>query len=144
MEVWRLMAYGAAYALQEMLTIKSDDTVGRVKAYEAIVKGENITKPNHPRVVQGPHERGAEPGAGHDRPERRGRHPRGPRGRGRAPAHRRRARHRPVASLRAQQERQAIGDEEDVAAVQGLRELVGAGRRGSDDFEEDDDLLGAG
>src|SRR2546422_966788 len=42
MEVWALEAYGAAYTLQEMLTIKSDDTVGRVKAYEAIVKGENI------------------------------------------------------------------------------------------------------
>ncbi len=48
MEVWALEAYGAAYVLQEMLTIKSDDTVGRVKAYEAIVKGENITKPNIP------------------------------------------------------------------------------------------------
>jgi DNA-directed RNA polymerase subunit beta len=48
MEVWALEAYGAAYTLQEMLTIKSDDTVGRVKAYEAIVKGENITKPNIP------------------------------------------------------------------------------------------------
>ena len=41
MEVWALEAYGAAYTLQEMLTIKSDDTVGRVKAYEAIVKGED-------------------------------------------------------------------------------------------------------
>jgi DNA-directed RNA polymerase subunit beta len=48
MEVWALEAYGAAYVLQEMLTIKSDDTVGRVKAYEAIVKGENITEPNIP------------------------------------------------------------------------------------------------
>ena len=48
MEVWALEAYGAAYILQEMLTIKSDDTVGRVKAYEAIVKGENIAKPNIP------------------------------------------------------------------------------------------------
>ena len=45
MEVWALEAYGAAYTLQEMLTIKSDDTVGRVKAYEAIVKGENIAEP---------------------------------------------------------------------------------------------------
>ena len=42
MEVWALYAYGAANVLQEMLTIKSDDTAGRVKAYEAIVKGENI------------------------------------------------------------------------------------------------------
>ena len=48
MEVWALEAYGAAYTLQEMLTIKSDDTVGRVKAYEAIVKGENIPEPSVP------------------------------------------------------------------------------------------------
>jgi len=43
MEVWALYAYGAAYTLQEMLTVKSDDTVGRVKTYEAIVKGDEIT-----------------------------------------------------------------------------------------------------
>jgi len=48
MEVWALEAYGSAYTLQEMLTIKSDDTVGRVKAYEAIVKGENIAEPSIP------------------------------------------------------------------------------------------------
>jgi DNA-directed RNA polymerase subunit beta len=48
MEVWALEAYGAAYTLQEMLTIKSDDTIGRVKAYEAIVKGENIAEPQVP------------------------------------------------------------------------------------------------
>jgi DNA-directed RNA polymerase subunit beta len=48
MEVWALEAYGAAYTLQEMLTIKSDDTIGRVKAYEAIVKGENIAEPGVP------------------------------------------------------------------------------------------------
>jgi DNA-directed RNA polymerase subunit beta len=48
MEVWALEAYGAAYTLQEMLTIKSDDTIGRVKAYEAIVKGENIAEPSIP------------------------------------------------------------------------------------------------
>ena len=48
MEVWALEAYGAAYTLQEMLTIKSDDTVGRVKTYEAIVKGENIAEPSIP------------------------------------------------------------------------------------------------
>ena len=45
MEVWALEAYGAAYALQELLTIKSDDVLGRVKVYEAIVKGENIPEP---------------------------------------------------------------------------------------------------
>jgi DNA-directed RNA polymerase subunit beta len=48
MEVWALEAFGAAYTLQEMLTIKSDDTIGRVKAYEAIVKGENIAEPSVP------------------------------------------------------------------------------------------------
>ncbi|HEY9410536.1 MAG TPA: DNA-directed RNA polymerase subunit beta [Jiangellaceae bacterium] len=48
MEVWALQAYGAAYALQELLTIKSDDVVGRVKVYEAIVKGENIPEPGIP------------------------------------------------------------------------------------------------
>ncbi|MFM7719254.1 MAG: DNA-directed RNA polymerase subunit beta [Actinomycetota bacterium] len=48
MEVWALEAYGAAYALQELLTIKSDDIVGRVKVYEAIVKGENIPEPGIP------------------------------------------------------------------------------------------------
>ncbi|MBF7023368.1 DNA-directed RNA polymerase subunit beta [Staphylococcus kloosii] len=48
MEVWALEAYGAAYTLQEILTYKSDDTVGRVKTYESIVKGENITKPSVP------------------------------------------------------------------------------------------------
>ncbi len=48
MEVWALEAYGAAYTLQELLTVKSDDVVGRVKAYEAIVKGENIPEPGIP------------------------------------------------------------------------------------------------
>ena len=48
MEVWALYAYGAAYVLQEILTIKSDDILGRVKAYEAIVKGENIPEPGIP------------------------------------------------------------------------------------------------
>jgi len=48
MEVWALEAYGAAHSLQEMLTIKSDDVIGRAKAYEAIIKGEEISKPNIP------------------------------------------------------------------------------------------------
>ena len=48
MEVWALEAYGAAYTLQEILTMKSDDTVGRVKTYESIVKGENIPEPGIP------------------------------------------------------------------------------------------------
>ena len=48
MEVWALEAYGAAYTLQEILTVKSDDIVGRVKTYEAIVKGHNVPKPGVP------------------------------------------------------------------------------------------------
>ena len=48
MEVWALEAYGAAYTLQEILTVKSDDIVGRVKTYESIVKGENIPEPGVP------------------------------------------------------------------------------------------------
>jgi DNA-directed RNA polymerase subunit beta len=48
MEVWALEAYGAAYTLQEILTVKSDDVIGRVKTYEAIVKGENIPEPGIP------------------------------------------------------------------------------------------------
>ncbi|PAE27515.1 DNA-directed RNA polymerase subunit beta [Paenibacillus sp. 7884-2] len=48
MEVWALEAYGAAYTLQEILTVKSDDTVGRVKTYEAIVKGDNVPEPGVP------------------------------------------------------------------------------------------------
>jgi DNA-directed RNA polymerase subunit beta len=48
MEVWALEAYGAAYILQEILTVKSDDVTGRVKTYEAIIKGENITEPGIP------------------------------------------------------------------------------------------------
>lgn len=48
MEVWALEAYGASYTLQEILTVKSDDVVGRVKAYEAIVKGNNIPEPGVP------------------------------------------------------------------------------------------------
>ena len=52
MEVWALEAYGAAYTLQEILTVKSDDTVGRVKTYEAIVKGQNIPKPCVPEAFR--------------------------------------------------------------------------------------------
>ena len=48
MEVWALEAYGAAYTLQEILTMKSDDVVGRVKTYEAIIKGDNIPEPGIP------------------------------------------------------------------------------------------------
>lgn len=48
MEVWALEAYGAAYTLQEILTVKSDDITGRVKTYEAIVRGENVPEPGIP------------------------------------------------------------------------------------------------
>ena len=48
MEVWELEAYGAAYTLQEILTVKSDDVIGRVKTYEAIIKGDNIPEPGIP------------------------------------------------------------------------------------------------
>jgi DNA-directed RNA polymerase subunit beta len=51
MEVWAMEAYGAAWALQELLTIKSDDVPGRVKVYEAIVKGENLPKPGIPEAM---------------------------------------------------------------------------------------------
>ena len=52
MEVWALEAYGAAHTLQEILTVKSDDVVGRVKTYEAIVKGENIPEPGAPEAFK--------------------------------------------------------------------------------------------
>jgi DNA-directed RNA polymerase subunit beta len=48
MEVWALEAFGAAHVLQEMLTVKSDDVIGRAKVYESIVKGENMHRPNVP------------------------------------------------------------------------------------------------
>ena len=52
MEVWALEAYGAAYTLQEIITVKSDDVVGRVKTYEAIVKGENIPPAGTPEAFK--------------------------------------------------------------------------------------------
>jgi hypothetical protein len=55
MEVWALEAYGAAYILQELLTVKSDDVDGRTKIYEAIVKGENIARAGAAGVVQRAH-----------------------------------------------------------------------------------------
>ena len=65
MEVWALEAYGAAYTLQEILTIKSDDVVGRVKTYEAIVKGEPIRMPRYPRELPRYAQRAAEPWPGY-------------------------------------------------------------------------------
>ena len=61
MEVWALEAYGAAHILQEMLTVKSDDVVGRVKTYEAIVKGEDIAGAGRAGVLQGAGQGAAEP-----------------------------------------------------------------------------------
>ena len=89
MEVWALEAYGAAYTLQELLTVKSDDVVGRVKTYEAIVKGENVMEPGVPGIVQGPHQgapiaRARRQGAHRD--ARRGRDPHPGRRHGRARA----------------------------------------------------------
>ena len=65
MEVWALEAYGAAYTLQEILTVKSDDVVGRVKTYEAIVKGEDCAEAGHPRKLPRYAERTAEPWPGY-------------------------------------------------------------------------------
>ena len=62
MEVWALEAYGASYTLQEILTVKSDDVVGRVKTYEAIIKGDNIPEPGIPEILQSIVERAAVPG----------------------------------------------------------------------------------
>ena len=96
MEVWALEAYGASYALQELLTIKSDDVLGRVKVYEAIVKGENIPEPGIPESLQG-----ADEGDAGALPQRRGHRHRGRRDRdagarrGGVPG-RRGAGHRPV------------------------------------------------
>ena len=56
MEVWAMEAYGAAYSLQEFLTVKSDDVVGRTRMYEAIVKGDNVLESGPPRVVQRAHQ----------------------------------------------------------------------------------------
>ena len=64
MEVWALEAYGAAYTLQEILTVKSDDVVGRVKTYEAIIKGENIPDSRCAGILQGTSEGAAVPGTG--------------------------------------------------------------------------------
>jgi hypothetical protein len=66
MEVWAMEAYGAAHALQEFLTVKSDDMAGRTRMYEKIVKGQNVLEPGHSRIVQGSHQRAPEPWTGCD------------------------------------------------------------------------------
>ena len=80
MEVWALEAYGAAHILQEILTVKSDDVIGRVKTYEAIVKGEDIQAARRARVVQGAGQGAPEPRVSGRGPEReRGRRSTSPR-----------------------------------------------------------------
>ena len=101
MEVWALEAYGAAYTLQEMLTIKSDDTVGRVKAYEAIVKGENIAEPSIPESFKVLLKEMQSLALDVDVLSEEGVRGRGPRGGRRAPAGGRGARHRPLTGLAA-------------------------------------------
>ena len=64
MEVWALEAYGAAYTLQEILTVKSDDVVGRVKTFEAIVKGQERAQAWYPRILQGTDQGAAVAGSG--------------------------------------------------------------------------------
>ena len=133
MEVWALEAYGAAYTLQEMLTIKSDDTVGRVKAYEAIVKGENIAEPSIPesfKVLLKEMQSLALDVQRHLRGRRRGR---GPRGGRRAAPRRGGARHRPLARLAPRGRppaRRAQEVEEGQDRVDSDGELALAGRRG--------------
>ena len=105
MEVWALYAYGAANVLQEILTVKSDDTNGRVKTYESIVKGRERARRRHPRVLQGPRQGDSLAGARHRAdllPEARrargageGRRDRGRRGRLRRHARHRRPRAQP-------------------------------------------------
>ncbi len=65
MEVWALEAYGAAYILQELLTVKSDDVEGRTKIYESMVKGENTLRGRHPGQLRRAHQRDPRPGAQH-------------------------------------------------------------------------------
>ena len=65
MEVWALEAYGAAYTLQEILTVKSDDVTGRVKTYEAIVKGQNVPTPGRAGILQGAGQGAAVPVSGY-------------------------------------------------------------------------------
>ena len=65
MEVWALEAYGAAYTLQEILTVKSDDVVGRVKTYEAIVKGQNVPQARRAGILQGSGQGAAVSGPGY-------------------------------------------------------------------------------
>ncbi len=102
MEVWALEAYGASHILQEILTVKSDDIVGRVKAYEAIVKGENTLEAGIPEVLPGARQGARGPGARCRDPvrereqdrARRGGHPRHPARPGHPPGARRARRHR--------------------------------------------------
>ena len=105
MEVWALEAYGASYTLQEILTVKSDDVVGRVKTYEAIIKGENIPEPGIPESFKVLVKGAPVPGSGRESPERQRR------GSGDVREHRLR-RHRPGSALHHRR-RQTLRREEE-------------------------------
>jgi len=139
MEVWALKAYGAAHTLQEMLTIKSDDTVGRVKAYESIVKGESIGKPNVPEsfkvlmkeiqslaldmTVQS--EQGTPVDVREEDDE--------------LLRHAEEIGFDLSASLRAQKDREAFGESAERAPVPGLGDVAAAGSKQESDEAQDDD-----
>ena len=116
MEVWALEAYGAAYTLQEMLTVKSDDTVGRVKAYESIVKSENIPEPSVPESFKVLLKEIQSLGARRQPRRRRGRG-RARRGGRRAAPRRGGARHRPLRSSRATAMATGAADEKEEQVV---------------------------
>ncbi|MBM3146941.1 MAG: DNA-directed RNA polymerase subunit beta, partial [Actinobacteria bacterium] len=144
MEVWALMAYGAAHTLQEVLTIKSDDTIGRVKAYESIVKGENIGKPNVPEsfkvlmkeiqslaldmTVQS--EEGGIVDVRDEDDE--------------LLRHAEEIGFDLTASLRAQKDRETFGEVMEQVDVPGLGDVMGAGREAPDDDVEDDEAVADG
>ena len=138
MEVWALEAYGAAYTLQEMLTIKSDDTVGRVKAYEAIVKGENIAEPSIPESFKVLLKEMQSLALDVDVLSEEGTRGRGARGGGRAAPRGRGARHRPLARLapRGGAPARRPGGRGGPGARRRDGRADAAGRRGAGDLED--------
>ena len=140
MECWAMQAYGAAYALQELLTIKSDDILGRVKVYEAIVKGENIPEPGIPESFKvllkelqclclNVEVLSSDGSRGRDARHRRRRVPRG-----------RGTRHRPVPPLRAVQRRRGLTHRSSSLVAQSSRPLTApgpaSGRDNSQEFQK--------
>ena len=139
MEVWALEAYGAAYTLQEMLTVKSDDTVGRVKAYESIVKGENIPEPSIPESFKVLLKEIQSLALDANVVSEEGGRSRDGRGGRRPPARRRGARHRALRSARGRRERRRRqGKDTDKAADEQEEQVVAEGDGGTDgsDAEE--------